>query len=68
MHRKPLSPREREVASLIASGLQDSEIASKLGVARGTIRAHVATIYIKAGVRNRTELSVWWREHEEANA
>ena len=52
---EPLSPRELEVLALIALGKTNQEIAQQLVVARGTIKAHAASIYRKLDVTNRTE-------------
>lgn len=52
---EPLSERELEVLHLIALGKTNQEIAQQLIVARGTIKAHAASIYRKLDVDNRTE-------------
>lgn len=52
---EPLSQRELEVLHLIALGETNLEIARRLIVARGTIKAHAASIYRKLDVTNRTE-------------
>ena len=52
---EPLSPRELEVLAFIALGKTNQEIAQALIVARGTIKAHAASIYRKLEVTNRTE-------------
>ena len=52
---EPLSERELEVLHLIALGKTNQEIARQLVVARGTIKAHAASIYRKLDVANRTE-------------
>ena len=52
---EPLSQRELEVLQLIALGKTNQEIAQHLVVARGTIKAHAASIYRKLDVTNRTE-------------
>ena len=52
---EPLSPRELEVLELMALGKTNQEIAQQLVVARGTIKAHAASIYRKLDVTNRTE-------------
>jgi pimeloyl-ACP methyl ester carboxylesterase/DNA-binding CsgD family transcriptional regulator len=49
-----LSPREREVLALIASGLSDQEIAEQLVVSRHTVHRHVANIRHKLGRNSRT--------------
>jgi NarL family two-component system response regulator LiaR len=50
-----LTPREREVLSLLSEGLSNPDIAARLYVSRATIKAHVAHILAKLGVSNRAE-------------
>lgn len=57
-----LSPREREVLSLICEGLDDRAIAEKLSLSGNTVRNHVAAIYAKIGVNRRAAVVVWARE------
>ena len=52
-----LSEREREVASLIAEGSSNREIADRLVVSPKTVERHVTNILAKLGMRNRTELA-----------
>jgi DNA-binding CsgD family transcriptional regulator/DNA-binding transcriptional ArsR family regulator len=52
-----LSPREREVAMLLANGRSRPEIASKLGVSGNTVATISKRIYAKLGVRRRVDLS-----------
>jgi LuxR family maltose regulon positive regulatory protein len=54
---EPLSERELEVLELIAGGLTNPEIASRLYLALNTVKAHASNIYGKLGVHNRTEAS-----------
>ena len=51
----PLSEREREVLSLLASGKTNSEVAGDLFVSVGTVKSHTGNIYRKLGARNRAE-------------
>lgn len=59
-----LSEREREVLSLLASGLSNQEIADRLIIAFGTVRRHVHNIYSKLGVKSRTQAIAQARAHD----
>jgi len=48
-----LTPREREVMQLSASGLTSAEIADKLGMSARTVNQHVDNVADKLGTRNR---------------
>ena len=52
---EPLSEREIEVLQLIAEGLTNQEIASRLFLSLNTVKAHTRTIYGKLGVSSRTQ-------------
>ena len=51
----PLSDREQEVLSLIATGSTNKEIAGQLHLSPHTVKEHTSAIYRKLGVRNRAE-------------
>jgi two-component system response regulator DesR len=51
----PMTDRERGVLRLAADGLPNSEIASRLHLAEGTVRNYLSTAITKLGVRNRIE-------------
>ncbi len=53
-----LSPREMEVLALLAKGLSNKEIAARLGLVVGTVKIHVANIFSKLGVCDRTQALV----------
>jgi two-component system, NarL family, response regulator len=48
-----LTPREREILSLIATNKTDREVAESLYITQGTVRVHVHTILHKLGVADR---------------
>jgi two-component system, NarL family, response regulator YdfI len=52
---EPLTPREREVLQMLAAGLVNKEIASKLSISDHTVKFHVASILGKLGASTRTE-------------
>ncbi|MFC0430862.1 LuxR C-terminal-related transcriptional regulator [Kutzneria buriramensis] len=54
-----LTPRERQVAELVAQGLTDKQIASALVIAQRTAEGHVQRILVKLGLTNRTQVAVW---------
>ena len=63
VHRVPttidatLTRAERQVAHLVADGMTNAEIAAHLVVSRRTVESHLARIFRKLGVRNRTQLA-----------
>lgn len=56
---QPLSEREVEVLSLLATGLCNRDIASMLYVAESTVKTHVEHIIGKLGVSDRVQAAVW---------
>lgn len=56
-----LSPREREVAALVAAGLRNADIALALGIALGTVKDHVHRVLAKSGLDGRAQIASVWR-------
>ena len=52
-----LTPTERSVVELAVLGLTNPEIGTRLYIGRGTVKTHLAHVYAKLGVANRTELT-----------
>ena len=55
--RELLSPREREVMTLAATGLANKQIAQQLKVAEGTVKLHLHRVYRKLGIKSRFALA-----------
>jgi predicted ATPase/DNA-binding CsgD family transcriptional regulator len=58
-----LTAREREIASLVAAGLSNRQIATKLVISRRTVDAHLEHIFGKLGITSRVMLTIQLREH-----
>ena len=54
-----LTPREREIAFLIGSGASNKEIASRLRVGEGTVKAHLTATFRKLGFSDRLQLGLY---------
>lgn len=58
-----LTEREREVLKLVAEGLTNAEIASRLTVSEETVKTHVASILRKLGLAHRTQAAIYALRH-----
>ena len=58
-----ISAREAEILALVARGLSNREVASRLFLAPKTVSNHVEHIYTKLGVRTRTEAALFAMRH-----
>jgi DNA-binding CsgD family transcriptional regulator len=52
-----ITRREREIALLAARGLASKQIGARLFISARTVDNHLAKVYVKLGVRTRTELA-----------
>jgi len=53
-----LTKRERQVATSVAEGLSNREIATKFGISERTVKARLTTTFQKLGVRDRVQLAL----------
>ncbi len=53
-----MTGREREIASLLAEGLTNRQIADKLYISEGTVKNYISSIYDKTGIHDRVKLVV----------
>lgn len=54
-----LSPREKEVATLIARGLSNREVARSLSLSERTVKNHVSNIFSKLNIAARTQIVIY---------
>ncbi len=60
---KGLTPRELEILSVLAHGMADREIATRLYLSEATVKTHLKAIYRKLGVRNRAQAAALAAAH-----
>ena len=58
-----LTEREREVLALVGLGLANKQIARRLDIREGTVKAHLTNDFQRIGVRDRTSAALWARTH-----
>ena len=54
-----LTPRQREVAALLATGLADAEIAERLGCVAPTVALDIEGIMTRLGAQSRVDVATW---------
>ena len=57
-----LTPREQEIATLVAKGFSNKEVGQILDISHWTVAAHLKTTFLKLGLRRRSELAYALRE------
>src|SRR5205085_127427 len=58
-----LTEREMDVLVLLADGLPNKVIATRLGIAEKTVKAHITQIFQALGVSDRTQAALWVDRH-----
>lgn len=59
--------RQESIVTLIAAGLSDKQIATRLGMSRHTVRTHIDRMFVKYGFHNRAELLMAWLRSKDVN-
>ena len=62
-----LTAREEQVAALVAEGLSNRQIASRLGLSERTVENHVAHILTKLGFESRARVAAWFTARQREN-
>jgi DNA-binding NarL/FixJ family response regulator len=57
-----LTSRELEVLELLAEGLSNKQIARRLEITEGTVKAHLGSAFRRIGVHQRTQAALWMQE------
>ena len=60
----PLTPRQKEITELLATGKSNAIIAYELGISEGTVRIHVSAVLRALGVYNRTQVAAVVADHK----
>jgi DNA-binding CsgD family transcriptional regulator len=61
-----LTAREREIALLVAEGLTDRQIATRLFISERTVHAHLRSAYARTATGSRTRLAAWLSRQDQA--
>jgi RNA polymerase sigma factor (sigma-70 family) len=59
-----LTPRERQVISLVCAGLKNKQIAERLFISESTVRHHLSAIFSKLELSGRFDLIIYAHRHE----
>ena len=63
-----LTPRETEIASLVATGASNRRIAELLSISERTVKAHLGVIFRKIGISDRLQLALYMNRHQQLSA
>lgn len=63
-----LTPRQLQVAALVAEGMTNRQIAQRLGIEERSAEGHVERIRLRLGVTSRAQVAAWWGRRVAADA
>ncbi|MFI4938666.1 MAG: LuxR C-terminal-related transcriptional regulator [Candidatus Berkiellales bacterium] len=63
-----LTPREIEIARLVATGASNRKIAEQLNISERTVKAHLGVIFRKIGISDRLQLALYMTHHQELSS
>jgi DNA-binding CsgD family transcriptional regulator len=62
-NNQPLTGRQHQILALLAAGNTTPDIAAQLGIAPGTVKTHLTSVYKKIGARNRVQAARYYLDH-----
>jgi DNA-binding NarL/FixJ family response regulator len=71
VHEIKITPRDREVLKLLVQGCSNKEIAAQLKISPRTVKQHLRTLFLRAGIRDgrkRVKLATAMFEKEKMDA
>ncbi len=63
-----MTPRETEIAGLVATGASNRRIAEQLNISERTVKAHLGVIFRKIGITDRLQLALYMNRHQQLSA
>lgn len=63
-----MTPRENEIASLVATGASNRTIAEQLSISERTVKAHLGVIFRKMGINDRLQLALYMNRHQQLSS
>lgn len=60
-----MTPRECEIATLVATGASNRRIAEQLNISERTVKAHLGVIFRKIGINDRLQLALYMNRHQQ---
>jgi DNA-binding NarL/FixJ family response regulator len=63
-----LTPRETEIACLVATGASNRRIAELLSISERTVKAHLGVIFRKIGISDRLQLALYMNRHRQLSS
>ncbi|MGE3319598.1 MAG: LuxR C-terminal-related transcriptional regulator [Candidatus Berkiella sp.] len=60
-----MTPRECEIAALVAKGSSNRKIAEQLSISERTVKAHLGVIFRKIGISDRLQLALYMNRHQQ---
>ncbi|HRE31701.1 MAG TPA: helix-turn-helix transcriptional regulator, partial [Candidatus Berkiella sp.] len=60
-----MTPRECEIAGLVATGASNRKIAEQLSISERTVKAHLGVIFRKIGITDRLQLALYMNRYQQ---